>query len=326
MTYTVNLDAAATAGQSVGWRVVGTGPSPATAADFVSTSGTLAFVQGASSGTITLQVVGDTLNETAETFRLMLDSPSVGLTLTTATATGTINDNDGNALSLSGQANNQTVTAGWVQGNGGNDTLNGAGATSSLVLDGGTGNDVLTGGSANDQLIGGAGNDTLSGGLGDDVLTGNAGADSLTGGDGNDVFRFAAGDTGQTATTRDRIADFVKGSDLIGHVADLRIGGTAAAATGNQASINQSTGVATFAGGSGTTLADALSDIAGRINSGGTQQGEFALFRVNNTGNFHLMISDATNGVGAGDVVVELVGITSVTGIGLLDGMLSITA
>ena len=325
MTYTVNLDAAALAGQTVGWRVVGTGSTPATPADFVSTAGTLTFAQGATSGTITLQVVGDALNETAETFRLVLESPSAGLTLTSAVATGTINDNDGNALSLSNQANNQTVTAGWVQGNGGNDTLNGSAATTSIVLDGGTGNDVLTGGSGNDQLIGGAGNDTLSGGNGNDVLTGNAGADRLTGGAGNDVFRFAAGDSGQTTATRDVVTDFTLGSDLISHVADLRIGGTAAAATGTQASISLSTGVATFAGGSGTTLADALADIATRINAGGTQQGEFALFRVGNAGNFHLMISDATNGVGAGDVVVELVGVTSVSSISLVDGMLGIT-
>jgi hypothetical protein len=42
------------------------------------------------------------------------------------------------------------------------------------------------------------------------------------------------------------------------YTANLTIGGTAATASATQASINQTTGIVTFASASGTTLADAL--------------------------------------------------------------------
>ncbi len=100
---------------------------------------------------------------------------------------------------------------------------------------------------------------------------------------------------------------------MIDYTLDLKIGGSAAPATSNQASINASTGVATFAASSGTTLTDALNDVASRM----TTAGEFALFRVSNTGNYYLFISDSVAGVAANDVVVQLVGVTSIGSIDL---------
>ena len=325
MTYTINLDAPALPGQVLNWKIVGTGTNPATASDFAATSGTINFVGGERTATISLAVVGDTLNESAETFSVVLDSPGNGLFVNGPSATGTINDNDGNAQSLSAASNNVTIASGWVLGNAGNDTLNASSATTSVVLNGGTGSDRLTGGSADDQLLGAAGNDTLSGGNGNDILSGGTGTDSMNGGAGNDIFYFTAGDSGQTLTTRDVIADFSKGSDFINYVTNLFIGGHNAQGTAAQASINSTTGVATFAAGSGTNITDALADISARFNSDGTQQGEFALFQVNSTGNYYMMISDGIVGA-TNDVVVELIGVTSVNSISLVDGMLSITA
>lgn len=114
------------------------------------------------------------------------------------------------------------------------------------------------------------------------------------------------------------------GGDEIDYSANLVIGGSSAA-TATQASINATTGVATFAAGSGTTLADALADIAARIDAvGGTDPGEFALFHVNGADNFHLYISDTNNGVGGNDVVIQLAGVISIGSIDLTSGDLAI--
>ena len=113
--------------------------------------------------------------------------------------------------------------------------------------------------------------------------------------------------------------------DIIDYGAtNLVIGGTNAVATETQASINATTGVATFTATSGTTLADAIADIATRINSGGTTAGEFALFQVNGAGGYHLFISDGTAGVAANDIVVQLVGVNTIGTINLAAGDLTI--
>jgi Ca2+-binding RTX toxin-like protein len=163
---------------------------------------------------------------------------------------------------------------------------------------------------------------------GNDRLAGGTGVDTLLGGTGADTFVFASGDTGQTALTVDQVFDYGKGAfglgDTIDFASALTIGGVATAATAAQASINASTGVATFAAGSGTTFADALADIATSMTTGTNAAGEFALFRVNNTGNFFQFISDGVAGVGVNDVVVQLTAITTVNSISLAAGDLNI--
>jgi len=290
--------------------------------------------EGETSRVITLNVNGDTQIEATETFQLVLAAtPSTGLLVTGSAATGTITTNEV-VLSLSNNNNNQTVTAAqpWVLGNNGNDTLNASARTASVVLDGGTGNDTLTGGSGSDQLLGGAGADSLVGGAGADFLAGGAGADRLTGGTGSDSFVFTSGDSGQnnnTTTGFDVITDFAKGArgtgDLIDFSVLLSVGGSATAADATHASINGTTGVATFAANSGTSLADALADVTGSMTAAADSAGEFAFFRVNNAGNYYLFISDGVAGVGANDVVVQLTGITSIAGIDLSYGNLSVT-
>jgi Ca2+-binding RTX toxin-like protein len=209
----------------------------------------------------------------------------------------------------------------------GADLLIGAGGAD--VMDGLGGNDTIFGRAGDDSLLGAAGNDSLMGEEGNDTLVGGSGADTLTGGTGRDTFVFAPGSSGQTRNL-DVIADYTKGAvgtgDLIDFSSALTVGGSSAAASSTQASINPSTGEASFATGSGTTLADALSDIAARFTASTDAAGEFALFRVNNTGNFYVFISDGNKGVAANDVVIQLTGITSVAAIDLTGGNLTLIA
>jgi Ca2+-binding RTX toxin-like protein len=102
-------------------------------------------------------------------------------------------------------------TSPQVTGGSGTDTLSGF-----EHLSGSSKGDNLTGSSGNNTLSGGSGNDTLSGGSGNDRLIGGTGKDAMTGGSGNDVFDFnALSEMGTTSTTRDVIADFIRGHDRI---------------------------------------------------------------------------------------------------------------
>jgi Ca2+-binding RTX toxin-like protein len=332
LAFTVSLSAQAEVGQSVGWRVVSSGSNAATSADFSGElSGTLVFAAGATTGVIRIGLAGDTTLEANETFQVILENPAGPLVIAGGVARGTIVNDDGAATVLTGANDTLAITTGgWWQAAGGTDALDASAATQSVILDGGAASDTLTGGSGVDQLIGGAGNDVLTGGAGDDVLTGGNGADQLTGGEGRDTFVFAAGASGQ-ATGFDTVTDYVKGivgtADAIEYSSALRVGGVVTAATGTRAAISQSTGVATFAAGSGTTLADALADVATSFGADGAQTaGEFALFQVNRTGNYRMMVSDGTGGVTGNDVVVQLSGVTSVFGIDLSAGVLTITS
>ena len=206
---------------------------------------------------------------------------------------------------------------------------NGTATSSTEGSDALSGIENVIGGAFTDSLTGDANANTLDGGNGSDTLTGAAGADTLTGGLASDMFSFAAGHSGQTRNF-DVITDYQKGAagsgDLIDYTANLVIGGSAAAATSTQAQINQTTGIATFASGSGGTLSDALGDIATRFKNAADTAGKFALFRVANAGNYYLFISDGSGTLNANDVVTQLTGVTSIAGINLTSGNLTITA
>ncbi len=73
-----------------------------------------------------------------------------------------------------------------------------------------------TGNAGANQIKGNAGSNSLYGAGGDDTLTGGLGRDILSGGEGFDTFDYnAVAETGKSATTRDRILDFVQGEDQI---------------------------------------------------------------------------------------------------------------
>lgn len=210
----------------------------------------------------------------------------------------------------------------------GRQAFDGQGNSRANVLSGGVRDDKLQGADGNDSLLGWAGADVLAGDAGHDTLNGGTGADELTGGTGADVFFFAAGDSGQRYGKIDTIRDFSKApvgsGDSIAFTAALTPGGSAAAATSAQAAINQSTGIAQFAPGSASTLHDAVRDIATRFTAAGDAAGEFAFFKTREASHYSLFISDGVAGVGAGDLVVSLVGITSIGAIDLTAGELAI--
>ena len=176
-------------------------------------------------------------------------------------------------------------------------------------------------------MVGNAGANSLTGTAYSDTITGGKGADLLTGGTGMDTFVFAPGDSGQS-TNFDRIADYTTGNtgtgDLIDYSAALTVGGSAVAADGNHASINATTAIASFASGSGTTLIDALGDVATRFTEATDTPGEFALFKVGGLGDYYLFMSDGAAGVTANDVVVQLTGVTSFNQINLNGGNLTL--
>jgi Ca2+-binding RTX toxin-like protein len=197
------------------------------------------------------------------------------------------------------------------------------------ILTGTAGADILIARNTTaNTLNGAAGNDVLVGGGLADTLNGGAGSDTLFGGAGRDTFVFGAGNAGITTAAMDKIVDFAKGAvgtgDLIDYTVALTRGGSAAAATATEASISTTTGIATFAAGSGTTLADAVADIATRFTSATNAAGEMALFKVGGAGDYYLYVSDGVAGAGANDVVIDLVGVTTLTSIDLTGGNLTI--
>jgi len=322
------------------------------------------IVLGTGNDTYIIDNPGDIVTEQAsagtDLVKTTLDSYTLGPNVENLTYTGSGNfAGTGNSLAnvITGGTGNDTLNgstgADTMVGGAGNDTyvvdntgdvvteLSNAGTDSvqssvtytlgvnveNLTLAGssainGTGNDL------NNILTGNTGENSLSGGNGADQINGGKAADILTGGAAKDTFIFTTGDSGQT-TGFDKISDFTKGAVGTGDVIDfssaLTIGGSASAATSSQAAINQSTGVATFFSGSGTTLTDAIGDIASRLTAATNSVGELAFFKVNNTGDYYSFVSDGVAGVTANDNVIQLVGVTSISSINLTNGDLTLT-
>ena len=97
IAFTVTLDSAATATVTVDYA---TSDGTADAGDdYTATSGTLTFAAGTTSGTVTVPIADDNVNESDETFTVTLSNAS-GATLGTASATGTIRNTE-DAVDLS---------------------------------------------------------------------------------------------------------------------------------------------------------------------------------------------------------------------------------
>ncbi|MGV1046086.1 peroxidase family protein [Limnohabitans sp.] len=169
------------------------------------TGNTVANLITGNTGANVLTSVANTLSGTFDTLvggtgndTYVVDHAGVVITEATGAGTDTVSTSVLSAFTLSA-ANVENLIYTGV-GN-----FAGTGSSTANIITGGTGNDSLDGAEGNDTLIGGAGNDTLIGGTG---------VDSMTGGLGNDTFVFVAGSSG-TATNRDRIADFLVGTDKI---------------------------------------------------------------------------------------------------------------
>ena len=139
---------------------------------------------GNNAGTVnTIDVTGAAGNETLtinngggggafdddDDFTIDLSSGIDRLVITGRTTADTVAftpfSSDGSDISQTGV---ETFT---VNGNAGDDIVNGGTFASGLTLNGGAGNDQVTGGVGNDTLNGGDGNDTINGNAGIDLLT-----------------------------------------------------------------------------------------------------------------------------------------------------------
>ena len=104
-TFTVNRTGGSAGAVSVDYSVAGSGVHPADAADFVGgvlpSNGTVNFADGETSKTITIDVQGDHVVESDETFAVTLSNATGGASIGTGTATGTIvNDDNAGQFSL----------------------------------------------------------------------------------------------------------------------------------------------------------------------------------------------------------------------------------
>ena len=93
-TYTVTRTGYLGAAADVTWSVAGSGAHPANSADFVATSNTVHFAAGASTGTITVQVVGDSHVEPDEDFTVTIATTDASGNIGTAASSATILNDD----------------------------------------------------------------------------------------------------------------------------------------------------------------------------------------------------------------------------------------
>ncbi len=92
MNFTVTLSGPTEQTVTVAYTTVNS--SAIAGSDYTTTSGTLTFTPPTSTQTISVPIVGDTVNEPTETFTVVLSSPVPAITITKAIGTGTILDND----------------------------------------------------------------------------------------------------------------------------------------------------------------------------------------------------------------------------------------
>jgi len=238
---------------------------------------------------------------------------------------GATGRDDGYTLTLTNAANVDTITVdgdrelSFTSGTATDAlaTFNAADLTGDLIVDlsgfTGTQGVTVTGGAGTNNLTGTGLADILKGGDRADTITGGAGADSLTGGAGADTFVFAAANftaasSAALVAAADKITDFATSSDIINWGANLSVVQNGAAIGGN-AAINAE-GVASFAA-TDDTLAEQVTAVEAAIAATGNANGATAFWE--NGGNTYVFISEGTNGVGAGDALIELTGVTGLS-------------
>jgi len=115
LTFTVTRSGDTAGAATVQWTTAddtAQGAAKATAgADYTAqaTAATLSFTAGAATATFTVATTEDAIDEPAETFRVVLSSPSAGLALADGTAIATITDDDGAPTGIALSANPASV-------------------------------------------------------------------------------------------------------------------------------------------------------------------------------------------------------------------------
>lgn len=104
--------------------------------------------------------------------------------------TAIILDGSGDAISMSGWLGVERV-----EGNTGDDVIDGSMLGEAAFIWANAGNDTIHGGGGNDTLLGGVGSDSIMGGAGHDTILGGTGDDTVHAGEGDDlIYVFDAGD------------------------------------------------------------------------------------------------------------------------------------
>ncbi len=127
----------------------------------------------------------------------------------------------------------------------------------------------------------------------------------LTGGTGADVFVFGATSAAASSTVFNTITDFATASDVINYMSALTIVTDATAATAGKATTTGA-GVATFVAAD-DTLAERIVATEASIQTGTATVGQVAMFQFGSDA--YVFISNGTDGVGAGDQLIKLVGV-----------------
>ena len=252
------------------------------------------------------------------------------LTIAGPSAAGTKND-FGNTLTMTASAGGSTkiiitganevefsaaITAGIIDGSACTGTIDiqaNMAAASSIL-----------GGSAADTLTGSDANDVISGGAGADIIDGQDGEDTLTGGTGADTFYTVAGDQSTTpsSTIYTTITDFESDTDIIDdRAATLTIASGTTGFAATVASIS-SEGFCTFNSADDTLQERIVAAEAGIAANGVAAAGQFAIFELSS--DTYILISEGTDGLDAGDVLLKLAGVTGLTDTTLSGGNLTI--
>jgi len=182
----------------------------------------------------------------------------------------------------------------------------------------------ILGGTAADTLTGSNSNDVINGGPGADIIDGQDGDDTLTGGAGADTFYTVDGDQSTTPSSSiySTITDFESDSDIIDDTAAALsiVSGTTnfGAAT---ASIS-SEGFCTFNSADDTLQERIVAAEDGIVENGAAAAGQFCIFT--HSTHTYIFISEGTDGLDAGDVLIQLNGVTGLSDTTITGGNLTI--
>ena len=156
-----------------------------------SVGGVLTVRTVSSGGGYVFEAYGNDASSSTAYFCCSLDIAAIGRSITV------FGSDHGDTIDLQG-VDDEGAYATDVQGNGGNDVIDGtanadAGGGGGVALFGGQGADTIRGRAGNDKMDGEDGADTLMGMTGDDTIYGSAGDDVCQGGPGEDLIESHEG-------------------------------------------------------------------------------------------------------------------------------------
>lgn len=182
----------------------------------------------------------------------------------------------------------------------------------------------ILGGTAADTLTGSNSNDVINGGAGADIIDGQDGDDTLTGGTGADTFYTVDGDQSTTPSSSiyTTITDFEIDSDIIDDTAAALSIATGTTNFGVATASINSEGFCTFNSADDTLQERIVAAEDGIVENGAAAAGQFCLFE--HGGHTYLFISEGTDALDVGDVLIQLNGVTGLSDTTISGGNLTI--